>query len=101
MPHGNGSLDFRILTTDLFRLVPTVLMPLSVLSYASVLGILSTLFLVGVMFYDGLSKYDSPGSLWNPARTSLTFESLGQLGLSYGLFMAGVRIGRRMYSDHF
>lgn len=66
------------------------MMPLSVLSYASVLGVLSTLFLVGVMFYDGFSKNESPGSLWVPAETSLVFGSLGQLGLSFGLFMAGV-----------
>lgn len=65
-------------------------MPLSVLSYASVLGILSTLFLVTVMFIDGFSKKEGPGSLWNPAPTSLTFGGLGELGLSFGLFMAGV-----------
>lgn len=72
-------------------------MPLSVLSYASILGILSTLFLVVVMFVDGFSKRGGPGSLWSPAETSLTFGSMGQLGLSFGLFMAGVSDGR---SDH-
>lgn len=65
-------------------------MPLSVLSYASVLGIVSTVFLVVVMFVDGFSKRTGPGSLWSPADTSLSFGSLGQLGLSFGLFMAGV-----------
>lgn len=76
--------------TDPDRLIPTVLMPLSVLSYASILGILSTLFLVLVMFIDGFAKKHGPGSLWDPAETSLTFGSIGQLGLSFGLFMAGV-----------
>ncbi|KIP12032.1 hypothetical protein PHLGIDRAFT_21325 [Phlebiopsis gigantea 11061_1 CR5-6] len=70
-------------------LIPTVLMPLSVLSYASILGILSTLFLVAVMFVDGLSKAEAPGSLWDPAHTSLSFAGVGELGLSFGLFMAG------------
>lgn len=65
-------------------------MPLSVLSYASILGILATLFLVAVMFVDGLSKHEAPGSLWEPAHTSLQFAGLGELGLSFGLFMAGV-----------
>lgn len=65
-------------------------MPLSVLSYASIIGILSTLFLVAVMFIDGLSKPEAPGSLWDPADTSLNIASIGELGLSFGLFMAGV-----------
>lgn len=73
----------------LMVLVPTVLMPLSLLSYASILGILSTLFLVAVMFIDGISKKEAPGSLWEPAQTSLKFAGIGELGLSFGLIMAG------------
>ena len=65
-------------------------MPLSLLSYASALGILCTLFLVVVMFIDGLGKADSPGSLWSPAPTSLNPGNLEELGLAFGLFMAGV-----------
>ena len=67
-------------------------MPLSLLSYASVLGILSTIYLVVVMFIDGFGKPEGLGSLWTPAETSLSFGSLGQLGLSFGLFMAGVSV---------
>ena len=67
-------------------------MPLSVLSYASVVGILSTVYLVIVMFIDGLSKYDSPGSLWHPAPTSLEPGHAGELGLAFGLLMAGVSL---------
>ena len=65
-------------------------MPLSVLSLASVIGILSTLLLVFVMFVDGFSKTDSPGSLWSPAPTSLNPGNMEELGLAFGLFMAGV-----------
>ena len=73
-------------------IVPTVLMPLSLLSYASVIGILSTVFLVVVMLIDGVSKVDSPGSLWSPAPTSLSPGNYGELGLAFGLFMAGVSL---------
>ncbi|CAL1696011.1 unnamed protein product [Somion occarium] len=73
----------------LFIFIPTMLLPLSILSYASIIGILSTLLIVVVMFIDGLSKKDAPGSLWNPADTSLGIEGVGALGLSFGLFMAG------------
>ncbi|KAI0094699.1 transmembrane amino acid transporter protein-domain-containing protein [Irpex rosettiformis] len=74
----------------LLILVPTTLMPLSLLSYASILGILSTIYLIVVMFIDGFSKPEGLGSLWTPAETSLSFGSLGGLGLSFGLFMAGL-----------
>jgi len=69
--------------------VPTMLMPLSALSYASILGILSTVFIVAVIFIDGFSKADGPGSLWSPAPTSLSIAGLGELGIAFGLFMAG------------
>lgn len=72
------------------RLLPTMLMPLSVLSYASIIGIVSTLLIVVVIFIDGFSKPDSPGSLWSPAPTDLGVSNLGELGVSFGLFMAGV-----------
>jgi vesicular inhibitory amino acid transporter len=71
-------------------LTPTVFLPLSFLSYASLLGIVSTVFLVAVIFVDGFSKFDAPGSLWSPAETSLSVSSVHELGLAFGLFMAGV-----------
>jgi len=49
----------------------------------------STVFLIFVVFVDGLSKFDAPGSLWSPARTSPSFCNLEELGLAFGLFMAG------------
>ena len=42
------------------------------------------------MLVDGLSKSEAPGSLWDPAHTSFSIAGLGELGLSFGLFMAGV-----------
>ncbi|KAL5534419.1 hypothetical protein ACEPAG_881 [Sanghuangporus baumii] len=70
-------------------LVPSVFFPLSVLSYTSILGILSTLLITVVLFIDGLSKRHGPGSLWDPATTSLSVASWGKLGVAFGLFMAG------------
>ena len=71
-------------------IVPTMLMPLSLLSYASILGILSTLLIITIIFIDGFSKPESPGSLWEPATISFSAGNLGELGVSFGLFMAGV-----------
>ncbi|KAH9946778.1 transmembrane amino acid transporter protein-domain-containing protein [Amylocystis lapponica] len=69
-------------------LIPTVLMPLSVLSYASIIGILSTFLIIAVILFDGFSKFDSPGSLWTPADTTVGVRDLGELGVAFGLFMA-------------
>ena len=68
-----------------------MILPLSILSYTSILGILSTLLIIAVMIMDGLAKHDSPGSLWEPAPTSLSMRSPLHLGVAFGLFMAGVR----------
>ncbi|KAJ6502783.1 transmembrane amino acid transporter protein-domain-containing protein [Mycena vitilis] len=73
----------------LFVLLPTVFLPLSLLSYTSILGIISTIFLVIVILFDGLSKNEPPGSLWSPAKTSLGIGSYNHLGIAFGLFMAG------------
>ncbi|TFK57351.1 hypothetical protein OE88DRAFT_1651027 [Heliocybe sulcata] len=70
-------------------LVPTVFLPLSLLSYTSIMGIVSTLFLVVAIFIDGFSRKHSPGSLWEPAETNLGIHSVGELGIAFGLFMAG------------
>ncbi|KAA1468661.1 hypothetical protein DENSPDRAFT_857446 [Dentipellis sp. KUC8613] len=73
----------------IFILVPTVFLPLSVLSYASMLGIVSTMFLVAVIIIDGFSKPDAPGSLRSPAETNFGLEGMEKLGMAFGLFMAG------------
>ncbi|KIK81921.1 hypothetical protein PAXRUDRAFT_832537 [Paxillus rubicundulus Ve08.2h10] len=74
---------------SVFVLVPTVFMPLSILSFTSLLGVSSTLLIISVIFIDGFSKPDSPGSLWSPAQTSLSPGTLGEVGVAFGLFMAG------------
>ncbi|EIW86561.1 hypothetical protein CONPUDRAFT_44089 [Coniophora puteana RWD-64-598 SS2] len=74
---------------SLIVLLPTVFVPLSVLSYTSVLGIVSTILVVAVLFIDGLSKTEGPGSLWDPAETSIGVGGLTELGMAFGLFMAG------------
>lgn len=67
-------------------------MPLSVLSFASIIGIFSLTAIIGIIVFDGFTKLDSPGSLWNPAATSLGIDNYHELGIAFGLFMAGVRI---------
>lgn len=71
-------------------LVPMSFASLSSLSYTSLLGIFSTLLVAVVILIDGFSKPDSPGSLWNPAPTSFTPGGFGQVGIAFGLFMAGL-----------
>ncbi|KAJ7677023.1 transmembrane amino acid transporter protein-domain-containing protein [Mycena polygramma] len=73
----------------LFILLPTVFLPLSLLSYTSILGIISTIFLVIVILFDGVYKNEPPGSLWSPAKTSLGIDNYNHLGIAFGLFMAG------------
>lgn len=77
-----------------YRLIPTVFLPLSLLSYASILGILSIVLLVAVILIDGFSKKDAPGSLWSPAETYVGVDNISHLGLAFGLFMAGVRMSK-------
>ncbi|KAH7883747.1 transmembrane amino acid transporter protein-domain-containing protein [Phlebopus sp. FC_14] len=74
---------------SLVVLLPTVFMPLSILSLTSLLGIVSTLLIIAVIFIDGFSKLDSPGSLWSPAETSFSPGTLGEVGVAFGLLMAG------------
>jgi len=75
---------------SLLIIVPTAMLPLSLLAYASVIGILSTLLIIFVLFFDGLSKSDAPGSLLNPCATQLLASlSFSRTGTAFGLFMAG------------
>ncbi|KAI1797799.1 transmembrane amino acid transporter protein-domain-containing protein [Ganoderma leucocontextum] len=78
---------FKIL--GLAILIPAVLMPLSVLSFASIIGIFSLMAVIGIIVFDGFTKVDSPGSLWSPAATSLGIDNYRELGIAFGLFMAG------------
>jgi vesicular inhibitory amino acid transporter len=67
-----------------------VFLPLSLLSYTSILGIISTVLIIFVVLIDGFTKRDAPGSFWSPAETSLGTGNSKELGLAFGLFMAGV-----------
>jgi len=67
-----------------------VFLPLPLLSYTSFLGIISTVLMVAVIFIDGFSKKDAPGSLWSPAETNVGFHTYSDLGVAFGLFIAGV-----------
>ncbi|KAJ7024165.1 transmembrane amino acid transporter protein-domain-containing protein [Mycena alexandri] len=73
----------------IFILIPTVFLPLSLLSYTSILGIISTILVVLVILIDGVTKTESPGSLWAPAETSLGINNYHHMGIAFGLFMAG------------
>ena len=48
--------------------------------------------IIGIIVFDGFTKVDSPGSLWSPAATSLGIDNYRELGIAFGLFMAGVRV---------
>lgn len=84
---SHSSTAYKFIGLAIF--IPSVFCPLSVLSYTSIIGIISTLLIVIVLFIDGLSKPDAPGSLWSPAPTSFTIAGWGELGVAFGLFMAG------------
>ncbi|KAG5654742.1 hypothetical protein H0H81_003750 [Sphagnurus paluster] len=73
----------------LFLLIPTIFLPLSLLSYTSILGIISSVAIILVVLFDGFSKHDAPGSFWSPAETTFGIESWNGLGIAFGLFMAG------------
>lgn len=53
------------------------------------MGILSTLCLTVVILIDGFSKTTAPGSLLEPAQTHFLFANWKNLGMAFGLFMAG------------
>ncbi|KAJ6604347.1 transmembrane amino acid transporter protein-domain-containing protein [Mycena vulgaris] len=74
---------------SLIILLPTVFLPLSLLSYSSILGIMSTILIIVVILADGLTKRTSPGSLWSPAETSMGVSNWSNLGIAFGLFIAG------------
>jgi len=75
---------------SLLIIVPTAMLPLSLLAYTSVIGILSTLLIVFVLFFDGFGKASSPGSLLDPCPTQiLTSLTFSRTGTAFGLFMAG------------
>jgi vesicular inhibitory amino acid transporter len=85
---------FPSVSADSFKIMafclvlPTVFMPFQILSYTSLIGLVSSLTLVGAVVFDGLVKEDAPGSIFHPAKTSLSPSH--RWGLSAGLMMSGV-----------
>ncbi|KAF8605185.1 hypothetical protein BDV93DRAFT_439599 [Ceratobasidium sp. AG-I] len=84
-PHFTSH-EYKVL--GLLILLPSIFLPLHLLSFASLLGILATVFIIVVIFIDGFTKTQSPGSLWESAPTDLA-PSWTALPVSFGLFMAG------------
>ncbi|KIJ45124.1 hypothetical protein M422DRAFT_29978 [Sphaerobolus stellatus SS14] len=70
-------------------IIPTVFLPLYILSYASLFGILSTMLIIVCIAIDGLMKTEAPGSLWDPAPTQWIIKDVRTVGVAFGLFMAG------------
>ncbi|CEL57373.1 Vacuolar amino acid transporter 1 OS=Saccharomyces cerevisiae (strain ATCC 204508 / S288c) GN=AVT1 PE=1 SV=1 [Rhizoctonia solani AG-1 IB] len=81
-----SSHEYKVL--GLIILLPSIFLPLHLLSFASLLGILATVFIIVVIFVDGFSKTQAPGSLWESAPTDLA-PNWAALPVSFGLFMAG------------
>lgn len=69
-------------------LIPLNFLPLRFLSVTSILGIISCTSIVLLICLDGLIKPDSPGSLRQPAHTTLFPENWATLPLSFGLIMS-------------
>lgn len=71
--------------------LPTVFMPLRLLSPISVVGILSTLTLLIILITDGSLKTEAPGSLRDPAVSLWPPETpqWGKFPLAFGLIMSG------------
>ncbi|CAE6469193.1 unnamed protein product [Rhizoctonia solani] len=89
-----SSHEYKVL--GLIVLLPSIFLPLHLLSFASLLGILATVFIIAVIFIDGFSKAQAPGSLWEAAPTDLA-PNWAALPVSFGLFMAGVSDSRKPY----
>lgn len=68
--------------------LPTLFLPLKLLSPVSLVGIVSILFLLVVITTDGLVNTRAPGSLWSPSTTEWAPQWKG-IPLAFGLIMAG------------
>ncbi|KAL1886368.1 hypothetical protein Plec18167_000298 [Paecilomyces lecythidis] len=83
---GLGLLQWKIICG--LVLIPLNFVPLRLLSVTSILGIVSCTSIVLIVIVDGLLKPRSPGSLLEPARTSVFPENWATLPLSFGLIMS-------------
>lgn len=69
-------------------ILPTVFLPLRLLSFTSLIGVMGTFTLLISVLIDSLVKAEYPGSIRDPAPTSLG-PMWSQLPLSFGLLLAG------------
>ncbi|KAG2217842.1 hypothetical protein INT45_008139 [Circinella minor] len=84
---GFDTLQLRILS--FFILTPMLFFPVRYLSYSSLLGVISAISIILVMLYDGFTKVHTPGSLIEPADTTIFPDDYVKFPLSFGLIMAG------------
>ncbi|PGH05967.1 hypothetical protein AJ79_06656 [Helicocarpus griseus UAMH5409] len=83
---GLGTLRWKLICGAI--LIPMNFVPLRLLSLTSILGIFCCTSIVLIIFVDGIIKPDSPGSLREPARTTLLPENWHGVPLSFGLIMS-------------
>ncbi|KKZ60653.1 hypothetical protein EMCG_04675 [[Emmonsia] crescens] len=97
---GLGALRWKLICGAI--LIPMNFVPLRLLSLSSILGIFCCTSIVLIIFVDGLIKTESPGSLRDPARTSLLPENWSAVPLSFGLIMSpwgGHSVFPNIYKD--
>ncbi|KNG85069.1 putative transporter [Aspergillus nomiae NRRL 13137] len=83
---GLSSLQWKLICG--LMLIPLNFVPLRLLSVTSILGIISCTSIVMLICLDGLLKPNGPGSLYEPARTSLFPNNWRTVPLSFGLIMS-------------
>ncbi|TXT12948.1 hypothetical protein VHUM_01349 [Vanrija humicola] len=73
-----------------FLVLPTVFMPLRLLSVPSILSTMATVLLVGIILFDGFYKAEAPGSIREPMPTHWGPETANMNWLGgVGLILAG------------
>ncbi|KAI8812499.1 transmembrane amino acid transporter protein-domain-containing protein [Cladochytrium replicatum] len=80
----------KVVATALVLFPTTLPRSLAILSYASIIGVVSMLNLIAILFFNGLSTTETPGSLWNPAPTSVLPSAWSSVPLAVGLFVCSV-----------
>ncbi|EEH36965.2 vacuolar amino acid transporter 1 [Paracoccidioides lutzii Pb01] len=97
---GLGALRWKLICGAI--LIPMNFVPLRLLSLSSILGIFCCTSIVLIIFVDGIIKPDSPGSLRDPAPTSLLPGNWDAVPLSFGLIMCpwgGHSVFPNIYKD--
>lgn len=85
-PLGDGGTIYKLVFGLL--MIPSSLMPLSVLSFGSIVGIASTIGMVLAVLLAGLVKNSAPGSLLTVMSTPMLPPDWSKVPLAFGIFMA-------------